>query len=262
MDLMQSLRILRRRRILALVLLLLTLVATGAAASTYPRTYAANAATVLLESKDFAKPVGGNPYLDFDSSLTVTADIVSVEVTDPRTGLVLAARGYTASYQVILSQDTSGPVLLITVTGKNKVTVERTLQAVTGEVGTKLAALQATTPPDNQVKNVVISMSPTATLSLSKLARPLVVILGLGLILTFFVPQIVDAQAARRTRRKLTAGRDNEWVTGDSAATDAYSRYGAEVGPDVRTSAAYPADRTGHRIESGPNAPSARSRLR
>src|ERR1700753_3287119 len=110
MDLMQSLRILRRRWILTTALLLVTLVATSAAALLYPRTYEAGGTTVLLASKDFSKSAGGNPYLVFDSSLTETADVVRREVADPRTALGLAARGDTASYQVIPAPDTNGPV--------------------------------------------------------------------------------------------------------------------------------------------------------
>ena len=76
-----------------------------------PWTYTSQSTVVLLASQHASKVVGGNPYLAFDSSLTLTADVVRREVMDPRTGQDLAKRGYTASYAVVDAPDTSGPVL-------------------------------------------------------------------------------------------------------------------------------------------------------
>jgi hypothetical protein len=269
MDLMASLRILRMRWILTSTLLLLTLVATGAAAYVWPRSYLADATTVLLASKNSAKLAGGNPYLVFNSSLTLTADVVRREVGDPRTGLSLTSRGYTASYTVVAAPDTSGPVLLITVTGKSKANVESTLHAVADEVGTKLSTLQAGITPDNQITDLILSMSPTATLSLSKMARPLVVILGFGLALTFFIPQIVDAQASRRRARRRNPQADGDdvsdsgkWGSNGSQAADIDPRDGAAVGADVSTAGgSYQAAR-GYKPEPEHKEPSARGRLR
>ena len=255
MDLMESLRILRRRWILTSTLLLLTLAATGAAAYSWPRTYVANATTVLLAPKNFAKPAGGNPYLVFDSSLTDTADVVRRQVGGPRVAETLAARGYTASYTVVPASDTTGPVLLITVTGKSKAVVESTLGAVTAEVGTVLTGLQvgAGIVPDNQIKDLVVSMSPTATRSLSKLARPLVVVLAFGLVLTFFIPQIVDGQATRRQRRrnagaKLDDVSDPDELVSESRADNTYRRNGTPVHADLENEITI-LERPGYRLE-------------
>ncbi|SRR6266566_75446 len=207
MDFMESLRALRRRWILTSVLLLLTLAATAAAVVKLPWTYQSQAMTVLLASKNAAKSAGNNPYLAFDQSLTLTADVVRREVMDPRTALALKTRGYPALYQVAAASDTSGPVLLITVTGGNKTVVEHTLYGVTAEVDAKLASLQAGIAPQNQIRSLLVSLTPKATLSAGKKARPLVVVLALGLAFTFAIPQIVDAQATRRrTRKRRRAG--------------------------------------------------------
>jgi hypothetical protein len=206
MDLMESLRVLRRRWILTCVLLLLTLAGAAAAVVKLPWSYQSQGMTVLLASQSASKLSGGNPYLAFDQSLTYTADVVRREVMDPRTALALSARGYTGSYLVIDAFDTSGPVLVTTVTGTNKNTVENTLHGVLDELNTKLVGLQAGISPDNQITSVVVSMSPNATRSTSKKARPLVVVLAVGLALTFAIPQIVDAWAIRRGIRRATGG--------------------------------------------------------
>jgi hypothetical protein len=210
MDLMQSLRILRKRWILTALLLLLTLGGTAAAFVKLPHTYVADSTVVLLASQNASKPNGSNPYLSFNSSLPLTADVVRRELLDPRTALDLAARGYTAPYLVVDAPDTSGPVLLVTVTGKDKAAVEHTLYGVTAEIGTKLLGLQATIRPINRIRVVTLSVTPKAKLSISKLARPLVVILGFGMVLTFAVPLIVDAQISRRRARTGSARRGEE----------------------------------------------------
>jgi capsular polysaccharide biosynthesis protein len=226
MDLMESLRTLRRRWILTSVLLLLTLAGTAAAVVMLPWTYQSQAMTVLLASRSASKMSGGNPYLAFDQSLTYTADLIRREVMDPRTALALAARGYTGNYLVTAATDTSGPVLLVTVTGSNKYTVENTLHGVTDELNTKLLALQAGSgvTPYNRITSLVVSMSPKATVSMSKKARPLVVVLALGMVLTFSIPQAVDARAARRRLRREAGEHASPGYPGDRA-TDSRRPY-------------------------------------
>ena len=198
MDLAESFRTLRRRWILTLLLFLLTLAGAAAAVVKLPWTYTAQSTVVLLASPHASKAVTGNPYLGFDSSITLTADVVRRVVMDPRAVQDLANRGYSASYTVVDAPDTTGPVLLVTVSGSNKAAVEHTLHGVTSEVSTKLNELQSSVASDNQIGDQVIAMSPQASLSKGKKARPLAVILALGLALTFVIPQIIDRRAARR----------------------------------------------------------------
>jgi hypothetical protein len=64
---------------------------------------------------------------------------------------------------------------------------------------------------------VVVSMTPNATRSVSKKARPLVVVLAVGLALTFAIPQIVDARAIRRRVRRATG---EQAAAGEQAKPD------------------------------------------
>lgn len=202
MDLMESFRTLRRHWVLTLVLLLLTLAGTVAAAVKLPWTYESTATVVLLNSKTASTSTGGNPYLAFDTALTQAAEVVSLDVTDPRTALALQARGYPDGYLIAISSVTGGPILQITVIGKNPATVEHTLYGVINEVKTKLFQLQTGLTSQNLIKAQVLSVTPQPSRSTSKKAKPLVVVLALGLVLTFAIPQIVDGMRTRRQVRR------------------------------------------------------------
>jgi hypothetical protein len=191
--------ILRRRWILAGSLLLLTLVATGYGLVKLPTSYQSLSSVVLLAPKNTAKVYGGNPYLAFSATLNETADVVRYETNDSRTVALLVSQGYTASYLVTDATDTAGPVLIVTVTGKNKAMVEHTLSGVTTEISTKLEALQADITPGNKIHSLLITFNQPTPLT-SKKARPLSVVAGGGLALTIGVTLIVDAMAVRRRR--------------------------------------------------------------
>ncbi len=252
MDLMESLRILRARWILTSALLLLTLAATVGAFVMLPWAYQSQATTVLLPSEDFAKSAGGNPYLAFTGSLTLTADVLRRELTDPRTGLALAARGYSSPYLVAAATDTTGPVLLITVTGPKRAAVQHTLQGVTAEVSAKLVALQSGISTPNQIRSLVISATPQATASVSKKAKPLVVVLAFGLLLTFAIPQIVNARSSRKRKRHGRTARVNGSDSGgnrdhgdddmDGSREITHTSEPAAARPDGHGRAQHPAD--------------------
>jgi hypothetical protein len=204
MDLIESLRILRRHWILTALMLVLALVGTATATLKLPRTYIASSSVVLLTSPNSSKANGNNPYLSFNGALNPTGDVVRYEVMDPRTAQVLASEGYSASYLVSDAVDTPGPVLDVTVTGSNKAVVDHTLSGVTTELSTKLEALQAGISPANRITMSTLAFG-SAKLSKSKLARPLVVILGFGLVLAFAIPLIFDAQMRQRRVRSEAA---------------------------------------------------------
>lgn len=191
------LRTLRKRWALTLLLLLLTLLATAALAKR-PGPYQSESQVVLLPSKASAKTFGGNPYLSFAGSISLTADLIRREVMDPRTVLALATQGYTSGYSVVDDPDTSGPVLDVVVDGNSSYSVEHTLNGVTAEVSTKLAALQTGIKPADRITSLVVSDDPQPSLKLSKKARPLAIVVGLGLVLTIAIPQLFDAALTRR----------------------------------------------------------------
>ena len=199
MSRMYSLIVGRRRWILTVMLLLLTVGGARVALVKLPRTYQSASSVVLLASRAASKPNGGNPYLSFSSSLSLTADVVSRELMAPTTVSYLTARGFSAAYTVALaptSISTSGSVLLVTVTGTDKAGVERTLHGVTNEISARLAKLQAGDSAYHQIRALTVSLTRQAALSVSQTARPVVLVIGLGLVLSFGIPWIIEAQVA------------------------------------------------------------------
>ncbi|MGH3068581.1 MAG: hypothetical protein ACRDMI_08340 [Streptosporangiaceae bacterium] len=201
---MASGRTLRRRWILTSFLFLLTLVAALAAWVKLPGPYQAESMIVLYPSQQASKVNGDNPLMSFGGSLNVAGDIVLRQVSAPTSVAALAARGYSSSFTIADDPNTTGPILDITVTGSSQSQVENTLRGVTTAVTNQLTTLQQNYKPANRITSQVVSDQPTAKLLLSKKARTIVIILGLGLVLTFALPQIVDAEIGRRRGRRAT----------------------------------------------------------
>jgi hypothetical protein len=194
----------RRRWLLTISLIILTLVATVAAQAEL-RTYQSSSQVILLASRSAAKLNGSNPYLSFSPSLTLTADALSRELMAPGTIQDLAAGGSLDPYTVALAPyttNTTGSVLLITVTGGGKAGVESKLHAVTQEISVGLQQLQHGVSASAQVRAAILSYTPQATLNVSTLARSVAPVTVLGLLLALGIPVIVDGRlATRRVQR-------------------------------------------------------------
>jgi hypothetical protein len=261
MDLVAAGRTLRRRWILASFLLLLTLAAAVAAWVKLPGPYQAESMTVLYPSQQASKLNGNNPLLSFGGSLNVAGDIVLREVSSPAYVAQLVARGYSSSFTIVDDPNTTGPILDITVTGSNQGEVEQTLKGVTVAVKNQLALIQQNYKPADRITSQVVSTQPTPQLLVSKKARTIVIILGLGLVLTFAIPQVVDAEIAKRRGARGQRANGNS----ASAAPDASSPAGQVKEPEPAdrepqpayhgSSAAAPADQrtSSYRVHARPD---------
>jgi capsular polysaccharide biosynthesis protein len=204
MNLSESLHTLRKRWILTLLLLVLAGAATAVAAAELPKSYQSTATVTLLASKADSKLYyNSNPYLAFDDSLNVAADVVGRRMMDPTIVSALAAQGYTSSYQVEDAPTSPGPVLIITVTGKDPTNAQSTLQGVTDALAAQLSAMQSDVSAQNRITDTVLSSSLKASLSVSKMARPIAAVVVVSLVLAFSIPLIVEGiSVRRRTRNK------------------------------------------------------------
>jgi hypothetical protein len=199
MNSKETLLILCRRWYIAGPLLLLTLGASASLAAR-PGPYQSESEVVLLPSAQSSKLAGGNPYLSFDDSLTLTADLLRRELTAPPLVQSLGRNGYRSSYQVADDPLTAGPVLDITVTGNSKSSVEHTLAGVTYEAGRQLRFMQSHLAPIDRITLTTVSYAPKPSLLVSKKARTPVVALAIGLVLTLAVPLTVDAAVSDRRK--------------------------------------------------------------
>lgn len=203
MDLLDSLNILMRRWWLTLPILLVTILGAVAAVLLLPWSYESKATTVFLASSVQAKQTDGNPWMIFDRSLTITAEVVGREMMDDRTIAAIHARGLMSTYTVMVAANSIGPVLAITVTGKNNNDTAGTLNAVMQMIPDKLQQIQADggVPPNARIRMEVISSSPQPTLKTTSKIRTLAIILFLGIGLTVFVPLFTESLSARRSGR-------------------------------------------------------------
>lgn len=84
------------------------------------------------ESPDSTTPV--NPYMGLGATLGSTADVITRVVTDPRIVRQVAAKGGTASYQVVPDQTTSAPVLIVTSRAPSAQATARTTNIVVAQM--------------------------------------------------------------------------------------------------------------------------------
>ena len=206
MDLKETFKAFRRQWILTAALLLLTLIITLGSAIKLPATYKAAVTVALLNSASSSQAIGGgNPYLAFDESLVETANLLVIEVSNQQTTAALHRQGYTASFQAaVLSENPENeePFIQVSVTGKNAGGVEQTVHGVTAELGSLLDQLQANVSPKNRATLQVMAQDDQPARVISSKIKPLVGVLGVGLVLTFIIPQAVEGVAARRRARK------------------------------------------------------------
>jgi hypothetical protein len=168
------LRAIRARWWLTGVLLGLMVMGLGAGVAVLPWTSRGEASVVFLSSRVVSKQSGGNPYLVFASSLTVSAEVVGRRLMDDQTVQAMRKQGYTAAYQVGVAPDSAGPVLSITVTGTDPKTTEATLKALEAAVSAQLETLQSGMRQDARITAEVISSTDRPL----RVSRPKIQLLG------------------------------------------------------------------------------------
>ena len=92
--------------------------------------------------------------------------------------------------------------------------MEATLVGVTSDVSVELEALQHGITASNRITVLPVSAAAAPSLSVSKTARPLAMVLALGLILAFAIPRLVrtargehDAPRHRMSDESMPLGR-------------------------------------------------------
>lgn len=206
MDFSNSLGVLWRRKGLTFLLLLLTLAGAVGVGVLLPWTYKESATETLLNSQQSSQALGGgNPYLSFDAAMVEMANVLTLKLADVQTTNTLAQQGDTASYQAqVLSENAQNeePFIQISVSGKSAANVAQTLQGVTASLSSLLTQLQANVPVKSRASLDVISEDSAPKRSTSAKLKPLVAVVGVGLVLTFLIPQAVDGAAVRRRKNR------------------------------------------------------------
>ncbi|MFG1879466.1 hypothetical protein ACGFIV_31990 [Sphaerisporangium sp. NPDC049003] len=202
MDLLDSLRALLRRWPVTLALLAVTIAATVGALIAIPWQYESKATVVFLSSRKGSQPVGGNPWLAFDASLTITAEVISRGMSDERTLQKLKDEGKTADFTVGLAQDSRGPLLDITATGADPKVAQATMETLATLSQERLTEMQQKSSilPDATIRAELVTSSDKAELTPEKKIRLLVIIFAGGMLLTIGVPLFLESVAQKRRR--------------------------------------------------------------
>jgi capsular polysaccharide biosynthesis protein len=202
MDLLDSLRALLRRWPVTVALLAVTIAATVGALIAIPWQYESKATIVLLSSRKGSQPVGGNPWLAFDASLTITAEVISRSMSDERTLQKLKDEGKTADFTVGLAQDSRGPLLDITATGPDPTVAQATMETLATLSQQRLTETQQKSAilPDATIRAELVTSSDKAELTAEKKIRLLVIIFAAGMLLTIGIPLFLESLAQKRRR--------------------------------------------------------------
>jgi capsular polysaccharide biosynthesis protein len=214
MDLVSTARIVRRRWYAAVVGVVCTLIGTAVVLTMAP-TYEATSVLVLLApntpsaatTTPGAAPAPVNPYQAFDSSITITADLMSTQVMQPRVVDELVRRGASPDYTVATDPDTGGPTVTITAEAATGQQAVATTRLVSAEFRRQLTERQAQA---GAPRSSLITASPVVTPTsadrlVSGRIRALVAVLGVGMVLSIGLALVAEAVALglerRRTRR-------------------------------------------------------------
>ncbi|MEV7966783.1 hypothetical protein AB0O34_12485 [Sphaerisporangium sp. NPDC088356] len=203
MDLLDSLRALLRRWPVTVALLAVTIAATVGALIAIPWQYESKATVVFLSSRKGSQPVGGNPWLAFDGSLTITAEVISRGMSDERTLQKLKDEGKTADFTVGLAQDSRGPLLDITATGADPKVAQATMETLATLSQDRLTEMQRKSAilPDATIRAELVTSTDKAELTPEKKIRTLVIIFAAGMLLTVGVPLFLESLAQKRRRQ-------------------------------------------------------------
>lgn len=211
MDFGEMLRVLRRRWIISVVGLLLTVFAAVALWVERPITYQSSAEISLLGSPSGANLPGngGNPWLAI-GNLDGLANVLAQDLTSPLATQQLQAQGVTYPYTAQVPAYAAGPFVQITVTGPNQVALLQDLPIIIRYSHEQLIQMQENlptpTPKAGIVGTSVISPPSAPTPILKKKIELSAGAAIAGLVATLLLSFGVDARARRRDKALESSG--------------------------------------------------------
>jgi hypothetical protein len=211
-DLLTTLRVLLARWYVMVPALLLTVAATLAVTAAVAPAYRATGAVVLLVPNALTDGAGAggqaaggvrvNPYLEFGSSLEVTADVLTKVMTSDAAVARTRAAGGTAEYELGTGDNGGSPIIDIQATGRSASESIRTVRVVTARISDELARRQrlAGAPTRTWIRAVVLTAPASARRLLGSKLRAGAAVLALGVAATFSLVFLTEAVAESRRR--------------------------------------------------------------
>ncbi|WP_394621085.1 hypothetical protein JNUCC0626_18925 [Lentzea sp. JNUCC 0626] len=223
MDFWGTVRVLRRRWYIAVPAVLLTGILALYVYVTVPTRYESTGVLVLTSPAaggrvtPNTKPedvVRGNPLLQFDGSLTTTAQILTQILGDPKTAEELAGKGSTSVYTANTGP-VGGPLLFVTTESDSAESAEALVGKVLDKTVAELAAQQkALNAPESTFISAQVLVKPTTASAkiggkVRYVGAATVVLLLLTLASTFAADSIM-VRAKRRKDGKDAKGKEDK----------------------------------------------------
>lgn len=144
---------------------------------------------------------GGNPYLQFDDSLHVSAQSVGRTMMTAPAVSEFRKRGLTSPYSLATSNAEWDPVLQVAVTGSDPANIQATLKAVIAAIPATLAKIEGPRPAETRIDSRTIGASRSPTRAPLQKIRLLVIVFAVGLVISVGVPVLVETRSERRKAR-------------------------------------------------------------
>lgn len=211
MDLVKIMQVAWRRWYVVAVGIVVTAIG-GLAVLSMPPTYEATSVLVLLPPNTppaVATPTAGepapiNPYQAFDGSITITAELMSTQLTQPSVVDALVQAGATPDYTVATDPETGGPTVTITAKTRSASQAIATTRLVSEEFRRRLTERQraAGAPADSLITASAVVTPAHADKLVSGRNRALVAVAAVGAVISIVAALVVDhIAAARRAKR-------------------------------------------------------------
>lgn len=203
MDLAEIFRVMCRRWYVLVPGLLLTAGLAVGAWLLVPTSYESQSTVALLNSRKGAA-ADGNPFLSMEPSLTGMADSLARNVNSDASVADLKARGITEKYEAKIADNAQGPLLWLTVTGRDPDAVLRANKTLMAYTEQRLRELQADqkVEPDSMIRLTTIVPPQDPEAKLKSKVQNLVMAAGLGFVLSLVATFFVEARRRRATPAK------------------------------------------------------------
>jgi capsular polysaccharide biosynthesis protein len=202
---------LRRRWLLVLIGVLMTVGLSGAAYMLFKPTYEITGTVLLLPPPSSSADGSANPYLQLDG-LRQAVDLVGVALSDQTTQLELHAISKDVQYTVQPDVRTSSPLLLVDVKDSSPETALKIRDILVARVPVRLDEMQTSLGVSSKdlVTTTVVTLDAQAVEVGRNRLRAAVVAGVVGLWLTLVAAALWDARRLRLPRRRLPRSRNPE----------------------------------------------------
>jgi capsular polysaccharide biosynthesis protein len=216
--------VIRRRWLLVLVGVLLTVGITVGAYVVSKPTYEITGTVLLLPPASSADAANANPYLRL-GGLNQAVDLVGVALTDQTTQLEMQAISKDVQYSVQSDVRTSSPLLLIDVKDSSPETALKIRDILVARVPVRLDAMQNAlgVGTKDRVTTSVLTLDKQAAEVGKNRVRSAVVVGVVGLGLTLVIAALWDARRPRRRRSRARPLTPKKQVTEPDATGTAGS---------------------------------------